>query len=404
MSCNAYSLRARKMVLKIGMWCALALFSEWQAFALQNVVLTWNPSTNSNVAGYNIYCGTRSHVYTNIIQVGTVTNVTIDNLTEGLTYYFSATSHDSSTNQSPFSNETSYSVPVAVTNTTPTLDAISNLTVDITAAIPNVALTGITSGTTNAKARIKVTAVSSVPSLIRPSISYSSPKNAGKLTFRPTANATGTATITVTVNNGGISNNTVTQSFTITITNAPPTIDPIADLSIPTNAPQQTVNLTGITSGSTNENQKLKVTVVSSNPGLIKPAVKYRTPQTTGSITFKPAANTNGTAIITVTVNDGNLSTETNFMVTVLAGGGAPSDIVQPVAALLTPLGMSNGSFSFQVTGNPGQYVVQGSTDLIHWAPVQTNSIASGANSFNFTDGSASNYAQRFYRVFLVNN
>jgi hypothetical protein len=46
-----------------------------------------------------------------------VKNTTISGLTAGVTYYFSATTYDSLGNQSGFSNETSYTVPAAPSNT-----------------------------------------------------------------------------------------------------------------------------------------------------------------------------------------------------------------------------------------------------------------------------------------------
>ncbi len=400
---EVYSSRARKAVLAFAMLCVLALFSPLPASALQNVILNWNPSTNSSVAGYNIYYGTQSQVYTNMIPVGNVTAATISNLVEGVTYYFSAKSHDASTNQSPFSNETSYDVSASPTNSAPTLDTISNLTLDIGAETQEIILTNITSGLTNAKPHIKVTAFSDFPTLIRPGISYSSPNNNGKLKFKPAANRTGTATITVVVNNGAKSNNTATCSFTVTVTNAPPTIDPIANMIVVQGGPEQKVVLTGITSGSTNEHQRLKVTAVSSVPSLVRPSIKYSSPKTNGLLMFKPSAKTNGVATIFVTVNDGNLSVTNSFTVTVQSG--VANSVVGPGSTtLLIPLGMGDGSFGFQVSGSPGLYAVQVSSDLAHWTPIQTNSIPSGNSSFIFTDTNVVNVEQRFYRTAFLNN
>ena len=65
---------------------------------------------------------------------------------------------------------------------------------------------------------MKVTAVSSNPTLIaNPSISYTSPKTTGTLSFTPTGKTNGIAIITVTVNDGGKSNNIVTQTFAVTV-------------------------------------------------------------------------------------------------------------------------------------------------------------------------------------------
>ncbi len=86
----------------------------------------------------------------------------------------------------------------------------------------------------------------------------------------------------------------------------PPTLNAINNLAITENTGSQTVSLSDITSGSTNENQTLTVTAVSSDTNLISnPIVNYTSPNTTGSLSFTPVSNANGTAIITVTVNNG---------------------------------------------------------------------------------------------------
>jgi hypothetical protein len=121
----------------------------------------------------------------------------------------------------------------------------------------------------------------------------------------------GSATITVMVNDGGASNNIVSRTFTVTVNpvNQPPTLNALANVNINENAGLQTVNLAGITSGAINEADTLTVTASSSNTGLIPtPMVNYNSPNTTGSITFAPASSAWGSAIITVTVDDGRAS------------------------------------------------------------------------------------------------
>jgi hypothetical protein len=94
-------------------------FNSVQAFgatvpAGQSVALTWNPSTNSNVAGYNIYYGVASNTYTSMTHVGNITNTTISGMVAGVTYYFAATTYDSLGDQSGYSNVASYAVPTAL--------------------------------------------------------------------------------------------------------------------------------------------------------------------------------------------------------------------------------------------------------------------------------------------------
>ncbi len=93
----------------------------------------------------------------------------------------------------------------------------------------------------------------------------------------------------------------------------PPTLDDIPDPNaIPKNAPTQTINLSGITAGGS-ENQALTVTATSNNTPLIgNPTVSYSSPNQTGSISYKPKTNQSGTATITVTITDNGSSQSPN--------------------------------------------------------------------------------------------
>jgi Fibronectin type III domain/Immunoglobulin domain len=74
----------------------------------QSVTLAWSPSTNTDIANYEIYYGSASQTYTNTVSVGNVTNATISGLAAGQTYYFAAKAVTSSGLQSDFSNEANY--------------------------------------------------------------------------------------------------------------------------------------------------------------------------------------------------------------------------------------------------------------------------------------------------------
>lgn len=79
-----------------------------------SVTLAWNPSTDplvTNGGGYNIYYGGASAIYTNKVNAGRGTNVTISGLTTMASYFFAATCYSSSGVESPFSSEVSYKVP-----------------------------------------------------------------------------------------------------------------------------------------------------------------------------------------------------------------------------------------------------------------------------------------------------
>ena len=286
----------------------LTVLARISSLAAGSVTLAWDASPDAGVTGYRLYYGVASGTYTNSAAVGNVTSATLANLSDGVTYYFTATAYDSSGVESPFSNETSYTVSAASSNATPTLNAISAVTINEDAMAQTVSLSGISSGSVNETQTLTVTASSSNPGLIpNPSVGYTSPNPTGSLTFTPVANASGTATITVTVNDGQAANNTVTRTFVVTVNavNDSPTLNTLSNVTINEDAAVQTVSLSGIGTGAANETQTLTVTATSSNPGLIpNPTVSYTSPNANGSLSFTPVANASGTATITVTVND----------------------------------------------------------------------------------------------------
>ncbi len=55
-----------------------------------------------------------------------------------------------------------------------------------------------------------------------------------------------------------------------------------------------------------------------------------------------------------------------------------------------------NGQFSFDVTGSPGPYLIQVSTDFVHWTTIGTIVNIRGTESF--VDNQVGD-AQRYYRV-----
>jgi hypothetical protein len=226
------------------------------------------------------------------------------------------------------------------------------MTINENAPLQTVNLSGITSGATNQIQTLTVTATSSNPGVIpTPTVSYSSPNTTGSIAFTPAFDAFGTSTITVTVNNGGASNNVVSESFTVTVNpvNQPPTLNSLANMTIVENAALQTVNLSGITSGASNEIQTLTVTATSSNPGVVPtPTVSYTSPSTTGSISFTPALNAFGASTITVTVNDGGASNNVvsrSFTVTV----DAPP-VISAISNLVIAVGTQTPAIPFTIS------------------------------------------------------
>ncbi|NTV61943.1 MAG: tandem-95 repeat protein [Oscillochloris sp.] len=162
----------------------------------------------------------------------------------------------------------------------------------------------------------------------------------GKLSFTPMATMNGTAIVTVTLqDNGGIlysGVDTSTYTFTLIVNalNDAPTLTPGSNVSVgeDSGAYNSTwFNTSSLSPGALNESsQTLAITTTNSNNTLfsVQPSVNV----STGALTFTPATNKNGTATITVTLQDnggtlyGGVDTSTyTFTITVGARNDAPN-------------------------------------------------------------------------------
>ena len=92
----------------------VALLLSWPLDSVAQIRLAWDPNTEPDVAGYQIYYGTSSRNYRYSVDVGNVTTFTIQGLTQGVTYYIALTAYDSADNESDFSNEVSGTITETV--------------------------------------------------------------------------------------------------------------------------------------------------------------------------------------------------------------------------------------------------------------------------------------------------
>jgi hypothetical protein len=109
-----------------------------------SVSLAWDADSGTDIAGYRLYYGCASGIYTNNVDVGNVTTATVSGLANGLTYYFAATAYDTLGLESIYSPEVSYTAastsnPPAIVLTSPlngagyTAPATVNLAASVTA-------------------------------------------------------------------------------------------------------------------------------------------------------------------------------------------------------------------------------------------------------------------------------
>jgi hypothetical protein len=366
--------------------CILVAILKLPAFAA-NVTLVWNASTAPAVAGYSIYHWIAGGTSTNKNSAGKATSLTLSNLVFGTTYYFAATMYDTAGVESPFSIVVSYTVPLAVSasNQPPTLNPFSDLTILENSRQQIVNLSGLTAGATGENQTLTVTAVSSNPALIpNPSVRYISPRPTGTLTFTPMHNAIGTATITVTVNDGQARNNTVTRTFTVTV-------NPGSTASGGDRGGGGGHGQLWLSARLTNlvvlVGQTRTFSVTAPGRGRLTYQWKFNGSNLSsmvGPVLTLKNITTNQAGTYSVTVSGSRGSTNSTATLTVLTSA----------AATLAPAVRAGGQYALIVAGVPGyNYVVQASTDLVNWVPVQTNTAP-----FTFVDTNASQFGQRFYR------
>ena len=102
-------------------WLALLaalLVSTTDALAQEqsSVTVAWDPGSGSGIAGYRLYVGGASRTYTNIISVKNATSATVPGLTRGNTYFFAATSYNTDGQESGFSKELEYTIPLGTSS------------------------------------------------------------------------------------------------------------------------------------------------------------------------------------------------------------------------------------------------------------------------------------------------
>jgi VCBS repeat-containing protein len=206
----------------------------------------------------------------------------------------------------------------------------------------------------------------------------------GKLTYTPTPNANGSATVTIHIHDdGGTANGGVdasaNQTFTITVrsVNDAPSFTKGDDQTVNEDAGAQTVAswATGISAGPADESGQTVTFMVSNNNTALFSGQPSISP--TGTLTYTPAPDAYGTAIVTVKLQDNggtayggiDMSAEQTFTITVNAVNDAPSftkgadqTINEDVGAIsvanwatnisVGPANESSQTISFLVTGN----------------------------------------------------
>jgi hypothetical protein len=356
-----------------------------------NVILAWDPSPGTNVAGYKLHYGPGKGNYTNIVDVGPTNIGTISGVVGGATYFCVVTAYSIAGLESDFSNEVTFRPH---TNAPPTLDALPDWTIDEDSGARVINLTGISTGSIKDIQRLTITAQSSNPGLIpTPYVNYVSPNPNGALIFGTRANTNGSAVVTVTVSDG---ESTFSRTFVVTVlaVNDLPNISFIPNQRIIQNTSTQPLPIAVSDLETPAEN--LTLSGVSSNPDLVSPAsIIFGGTGSNRTVQVLPTPGQIGSAVITVMVNDGSTNVATSFQLTVL-----PAVEIRILSAARV---LSSG-FAVRWQSVPGRtYRVCFKDELAEttWNDL-TGDITATGFSTSWTDLTFSRRAARYYKVRLV--
>lgn len=221
------------------------------------------------------------------------------------------------------SNSNIYALQVTVSpmNDDPFFNSLANVAVLEDAAQQSVSITGISPGPLESETMILQVSTDNTALIEQLSINpaYNGTATSATLVFKPVANASGTATITVTLIDAGLT--PYERNFTVTVTsvNDAPTLAAISVSPILEDSPEQLITLSGISAGGgTPESTQTLTFITSSNNDYFDIlGVNYNSGQSTATLRIKPKPNVNGTAQISVRLQDNGPSSpspNTNFV------------------------------------------------------------------------------------------
>ncbi len=283
---------------KISLWLlifptALILFIP-QISTAATVRLSWQPNTELDLQGYNVYFGTQPRSYGPPIPVGNVNLYEIQGLVEGETYYFAVSALDNAGNESGFSSEISKQFST-LDNIAPSVSILSPVEADTyTSLDPAVTLSGSATDDHDLQ-----------------QITWQSSSGASGTASGTDSWATGAIELTegqnvITVTAVDAAGNEGTDTLTVTYT-APDTTNPEVAITSPVSADSHSTNTATISlAGTASDNNSLQQVTWTCSTGQSGTATGT-TDWTINAIALQEGVNT-----ITVTATDasGNQATD----------------------------------------------------------------------------------------------
>jgi PKD repeat protein len=280
---------------------------------------------------------------------------------------------------------------VSAVNDTPTISNIADQSTPMNTATGAIAFT--VGDVETAAASLTVTGSSSNTALVpNANIVFGGSGSNRTVTVMPVAGQAGSATITVTVSDGGLA---ASDTFVLSVANTPPTISDIANRTVNEDTSTGAVSFT--VGDAQTAAASLTVSGSSSNTTLVPNAnIVFGGSGANRTITATPAANQFGSATITVTVSDGSLSASDAFVLTVASVNDVPVANNQsvstmkrkPVAITLVAVDVETAVLAYTVVTAPTRGTLTGTAPNLIYTPANGTT---GADSFTYraSDGTA---------------
>jgi glucose/arabinose dehydrogenase len=279
------------------------------------------------------------------------------------------------------STSSSFVLTVSGPNTPPTISAISGVTTNEDTPTGAIAFT-VGDDETQA-GNLTLSGSSSNPTLVpNANIAFGGSGANRTVTITPALNQNGTATITITVSDGGMSTPT-SFGLTVNAVNDAPTITAIANQSTTAGVP---IGPLSFTVGDAETLAGSLILSGSSDNQLLVPNgnIAFGGGGASRTVTVTPAPGLVGGATITITVSDGTLSTPMSFGLTVTAMNTAPS--ISAIADQVTNEDTQTAPIAFTVADGEtpaATLIVSGSSNNPTLVP--NGNIAFGGSGANRT-------------------
>jgi VCBS repeat-containing protein len=234
-----------------------------------------------------------------------------------------------------------FTLTVSPVNDAPTINPIADRTINEDAGPQFFGLGGINAGPGETGQVIAISATSSNPSLVpNPIVTYGSPSTTATLDYTPASGQSGSALITVTVqDDGGIANggqDTTVRTFTINVTavNDPPTISDIPDQVMDEDSDLGPIAFT-VDDVDTPLGSLMLSGTSSDQQAINNGDISFGGSGANRTVSLTSRNNRHGIVTITVTVSDGFLTEVDTFDVTINSTPDAPVAVADGTFSLL---------------------------------------------------------------------